>query len=50
MSKAPEQNAELRQPDKFRDLGCDEDEAAFQEKVRKVANSSLQQPKPEKPE
>ena len=35
------------QPDKFRDLAreleCDEDEAAFEEKVRRVATS----PKPE---
>lgn len=32
------------QPDKFRDLarelGCDEDEAAFEEKVRRVAHPS----------
>jgi hypothetical protein len=36
------------QPDKFRDLArdleCDEDEAAFEEKVRKVASSSTQSP------
>jgi hypothetical protein len=42
------------QPDKFRDLArdleCDEDEAAFEEKVRKIANSSVQQPKPKDPE
>ena len=37
------------QPDKFRDMAreleCDEDEAAFEAKVRKVATT----PKPEKP-
>jgi len=37
------------QPDKFRDLAreleCDEDEAAFEEKVRKVATA----PKPDTP-
>ena len=37
------------QPDKFRDLAreleCDEDEAAFEEKVRKVATA----PKPDEP-
>ena len=37
----------LTQPDKFRDLAreleCDEDEAAFEDKVRKVATA----PKPE---
>jgi hypothetical protein len=37
------------QPDKFREaareLGCDEDEARFEETVRKVAKA----PKPEKP-
>ncbi len=42
------------QSDKFRDLArdleCDEDESAFEEKVRKIANSSVQQPKPERPE
>ncbi len=44
--KQPEQS----QLDKFRDLArdleCDEDEAAFEETVRKVANSSVQQPEP----
>jgi hypothetical protein len=30
--------------DLARDLECDEDEAAFEEKVRKIANSSVQQP------
>ena len=38
------------QPDKFRDLAreleCDEDEAAFEEKVRRVAKA----PKPPEPE
>ncbi len=42
-------------PDTFRSLArhleYDEDEAAFEEKVRKVANSSVQQPAPDlKPE
>ena len=41
------------QPDKFRDLArkleCDEDEAAFEEKVRKIANSSVQQPPKDEP-
>ncbi len=39
------------QPDKFRDLarelGCDEDEAAFEEKVRKVAKVPRPAPGPE---
>jgi hypothetical protein len=38
------------QPDKFRDMAheleCDEDEAAFEDKVRKVATT----PKPPEPE
>lgn len=40
------------QPDKFRDLarelGCDEDEVAFEDQVRRVAGAApLQPPKPE---
>ena len=38
------------QPDKFRDLAreleCDEDEAAFEDKVRKVANATKPEPAP----
>ena len=39
------------QPDKFRDMAkhleCDEDEAAFEDKVRKVATSPKPEPEPE---
>ena len=43
------------QADKFRDLAreteCDDDKAAFEDKVRKIANSSVQQPtSPTKPD
>jgi len=40
------------QPDKFRDLArqleCDEDEAAFEEKVRRVAKAAPPKPEPQK--
>lgn len=43
----PDSKPELPQPDKFRamarDLECDEDEARFEEKVKRVATA----PKPE---
>ena len=39
------------QPDKFRDLAreleCDEDEAAFEDRVRKVATAPKPEPEPE---
>jgi hypothetical protein len=41
------------QAENFRDLArkleCDEDEAAFEDKVRKIANSSVQQPPKDQP-
>lgn len=40
------------QPDKFRDLAreleCDEDEAAFEDKVRRVASAPKPEAEPEK--
>jgi len=46
----PDKDHATQQSDKFRQLAreleCDEDEAAFEDKVRKVATT----PKPEKPE
>lgn len=49
----PEAKHEKDQPRKTfeelaRDLECDENEAAFEEKVRKIADSSVQQP-PQEP-
>ncbi len=44
MADAPEKSQSDKFRDLARDLECDEDEAAFEEKVRKVANSSVQQP------
>ena len=41
------------QSDKFRDLarelGCDEDEAAFEDTVRRVAKAPRTEPEPDKP-
>jgi len=43
MAEQKPATVEKSQPDKFRDLalelGCDEDEKAFQDKVKKVAKS-----------
>jgi len=44
MADAPEKSQSDKFRDLARDLECDEDEAAFEEKVRKIANSSVQQP------
>jgi hypothetical protein len=46
------QGSDRPQPDKFRDLAreleCDEDEAAFDENVRKVATAPKPEPETEK--
>ncbi len=47
----PERDHDSTQADKFRDLarelGCDEDEKAFEEKVRKVAKAPPQKERPD---
>ncbi len=52
VSAMPDNKAESQQSDKFRhlarELECDEDEAAFEEKVRKVATSQDQGASPRK--
>jgi hypothetical protein len=50
MEDITDSKAESQQADKFRDLAreleCDEDEAAFDEKVRKVPTAPKPEPEP----